>query len=103
MINFFITPADFLRSVGAEFKTGSKWLRFTRCPFCDGGGSGDVMTFIVHAADGNFSCSRSKCGESGSFWKLIEFYGRNPRDYSDSSSPAQKTQRKKKKGFIYGR
>ena len=107
MTEYRITPAEFLREVGAPFTTGGKWLTFKICPFCDGGASGDRMTFSVHAADGNYSCFRTKCGAAGSFWKLIEFYGRNPRDYR-AGSPAQKqwTKRSKvsaRKKFLYGK
>lgn len=104
MMEYRITPAEFLREVGAAFTTGGKWLTFKICPFCDGGQSRDVMTFIVHVSDGNFSCSRSKCGASGSFWKLIEFFGRNPRDYRAGSKTGKERSKKcGKKNFIYGK
>lgn len=104
MTEFNITPENFLRDLGLSFGKSGKFLTFRYCPFCSGGTSRDQLTFIVHALDGNYSCSRSKCGMRGSFWKLIEFYGRDPRDFR-VDSPAPKTQAKKarKKGFIYGR
>ena len=103
LMEYRITPAEFLREMGATFSMGKKWLTFKICPFCDGGASGDRLTFIVHSTDGNFSCSRSKCGESGSFWKLIEFYGRNPRDYrGDSVGCKKQSKSSARKKFLYG-
>lgn len=100
-ITFSLSPAEFLRQIGWQFKPRGKWLSLKICPFCDGGRSGDQNTFIVHAADGNFSCSRSKCGTSGNFWKLIESQGMNPRDFlADGAKPKKSKQRKK---FVYGK
>lgn len=98
MSNFRITPAEFLREIGWNFKPRREWLSLKNCPFCGGGNSRDVFTFAVHSIDGNFFCHRSKCGESGSFWKLIELNNRNPRDYL-----GERQEFKKKKNFIYGK
>jgi hypothetical protein len=99
-MNFSITPENFLRDVGAEFKRRDRWLSLKICPFCGGGRSGDKYSFSVHVQDGNYFCHRAKCEAKGSFWKLIEFYGRNPRDYRGEQEFQPKT---KKKRFIYGK
>jgi hypothetical protein len=92
-LEFSITPAELLREVGWEYSKKGKWLLMKHCPFCGGGDHADKFTFIVHEQDGNFTCSRSKCGNSGSFWKLLELHGQDPRNFLDKS----KKQTKKKK------
>ncbi|MET0753610.1 MAG: hypothetical protein ABWZ66_09560 [Pyrinomonadaceae bacterium] len=94
-----ITPEQFLNEVGASFVRRVRWLSLKICPFCYGGSSGEKYSFSVHIQDGNFFCHRNKCGERGNFWKLIEFYGRNPRDYRGESDFKPK---KKKKKYMYG-
>lgn len=98
-ISFNITPADFLREIGWQFKLRGEWLSLKYCPFCQGGSSRDVFTFAVHKLDGNFFCHRSKCGMSGNFWKLIELNNRNPRDYIGERQQSKKRQKK----YIYGK
>lgn len=100
-IEFQISPADFLKEIGWQFKRRKDWLTLKICPFCDGGRSGDQNTFIVHVDGGNYSCSRSKCGASGSFWKLIESQGMNPREFLADGAKSKKF--KKRKKFIYGK
>lgn len=90
-----MTPQEFLQDTGWKFVRRGAWLVVKVCPFCSGGHSGDTMTFVVHERDGNFSCLRSKCGASGTFWKLIASTGKNPRDYIEAKP--------KKKRFMYGR
>lgn len=92
-----MTPSNFLADIGWSYQKRGKFLSMKYCPFCDGGQHGDSFTFIVHASDGNYSCQRSKCGASGSFWSLIESQGREPREY------IQRKSSEKKKRFVYGR
>jgi len=80
-INWSIKPEDFLREMGWQFKRGSKWLGVRICPFCGGGNSSEKFSLNVHITDGNYFCHRNTCSEKGSFWKLIESQGRNPREY----------------------
>lgn len=99
MTSFTISPSEFLSEIGWRFSRRGSWLSVKRCPFCGGGYSGDVFTFAVHSADGNYFCHRTKCGARGSFWSLIESQGKNPRDYTGTSFAPKQT----KKRFIYGR
>ncbi len=99
---FTITPAEFLDRIGWQFKKRGNWLSLKICPFCEGGRSGDQFTFVVHAADGNYSCQRSKCGASGSFWRLMETRQYNPRDFLTEGDKKPKN-RKRKKKFVYGK
>jgi hypothetical protein len=78
---FSMTPMQFLREVGVDFKEKVHWLSVKTCPFCLGGDHGDVFSFAVHKEGGNFSCSRTKCGKRGTFWGLLLHYGYNPRKY----------------------
>ncbi len=94
-MSFNITPNQFAAEIGWKTQKRGNWLTLKKCPFCGGGESEDVFTFAIHALDGNYFCHRSKCGEKGNFWKLIETTGRNPRDYWEKEN--------KKKKFIYGR
>lgn len=87
-----IKPGQFLTSLGWKFSRRGVWLTTKECPFCKGGESGDAFTFAVHSQDGNYFCHRSKCGEKGSFWKLIEESGQNPRNYWE---------KEKKKKYLY--
>lgn len=96
-MTFDITPEQFLNEVGAQFVKRTRWLSLKICPFCDGGDRGEKYSFSVHKTDGNYFCHRNKCGARGSFWKLIEHYGRNPRDYRGNAPQP------KKKKFMYGR
>jgi hypothetical protein len=101
MSTFRITPAEFLRELGWEFKKRDVWLTVKICPFCDGGASRDLNSFSVHETDGNYFCHRQKCSVGGSFWKLVESQGRNPREYLGERKDGFVKRRKKK--FIYGR
>lgn len=103
MTSWRVTPAEFLREQGWQFKYKGKWLVLPRCPFCDGGNHGDTETFIVHATDGNYSCSRAKCGNAGTFWGLIEATGNKVQDYFGDRAPAPARSKPKKRGFVYGR
>lgn len=100
-MNWNVTPEQFLNEVGAKFKRRDRWLSLQICPFCHGGDHGDKFSFSVHVVDGNYFCHRTKCAAGGSFWNLIEFYGKNPRDYRGEQIFQPK--KKKKKNFIYGR
>jgi hypothetical protein len=101
-IPFTITPEELARRAGWRYKVrSSKWLDVARCPFCRGGEHGDEHTFIIHRTDGNYACLRSKCGARGSFWKLIEHAGFNPRDFVERTGrtfPGAKLQQ----GYRYG-
>lgn len=96
MTEFLVKPAEFLTDLGWKYTRRGVWLVLKVCPFCDGGYSNDVFTFAVHSQDGNYFCHRAKCGVKGSFWKLIESQGKEPRDYREKAKT-------KKKRFIYGR
>ena len=102
MIEYNITPAQFLREIGWSFTSRGKWLGLKSCPFCGGGNQRDVFTFAVHSIDGNYFCHRSKCGEKGSFWALIKSQNLNPADYQNRDSKKGNSKKGKKK-FIYGR
>lgn len=92
-MSFSITPLQFLRQIGWQVTKRGNWLTTKYCPFCSGGSSGDLFTFAVHSADGNYFCHRAKCGEKGSFWALMESQGQNPREYWNKEA--------KKKRFLY--
>ena len=91
-----ISPKEFLANVGQRTGAKGSWLVLDACPFCGGGDHGDRRTFIVHAADGNYACSRAKCGARGTFWGLIEHFGHDPKDHFGE-------RKAKAKGYIYGR
>lgn len=91
-----------MQELGWRFKQKGSWLVVDTCPFCTGGDHRDTQTFIVHAEDGNYSCSRSKCGERGTFWGLLLAVGKKVQDYLGERVPAKK-KRQKKKGYVYGR
>lgn len=95
-MNWKITPEEFLREIGADYKKRGKWLTLRNCIFCDGAEDGDSFSLCVHVTDGNYFCHRAKsCGERGSFWKLIQSFGREPREYLG--------ERRSTKNFVYGR
>lgn len=95
-MNWTTTPAEFIKTLGWKAVRRGNWLTTKHCPFCGGGNGGDTFTFAVHATDGNFFCHRAKCGESGSFWGLIERVGQNPKDYL-----GERDKKNGKKRFIY--
>jgi hypothetical protein len=101
-IEWKITPGGFLAEVGWTYRHRGRWLDLKLCPVC--GGHQDRSTFAVHAEDGNYTCLRSSCGATGSFWMLIELAGRNPRDFiAGRERPSNDSKPKKKKKFVYGR
>lgn len=94
-LKFKITPEEFLREIGVQYKRREKWLSLRICPFCYGGHSEEKYSLSIHIRDGNFFCHRAKsCGERGSFWKLIESFGNNPRDYLERQFGKSKKKRK---------
>lgn len=99
---FTITPEELLRRLGWQFVRRRNWLSLKTCPFCGGGRSGDRHTFVVHAEDGNYSCQRSKCGASGSFWRLMETQHFNPREFLTGDAKGRNRGARKKK-FVYGK
>jgi hypothetical protein len=103
-VNWNITPVEFLSDLGWANKRRGNWLTMTLCPFCQGGDHKDKMTFIVHVIDGNYSCSRAKCGSRGSFWGLMVAVGKDPKDYLGERIERFKPRKKeRKKGYVYGR
>lgn len=46
------------------------------CPYCEGGASGDRYTFAISLETGAWNCKRGKCGESGTFRKLIDDFAK---------------------------
>jgi hypothetical protein len=81
-IKFSIEPIDLLVMAKVVIaRTSGKFYTAQYCPFCKGGKQCNSFTFIVHKTDGNYRCSRQKCGVTGNFWRLLEGLGLNPRDY----------------------
>lgn len=101
-MKYSITPKDLLDSEGVKYKVHGNFYSVLICPSCQGGSSKAKYTFGVHAEDGNYFCLRATCGFKGSFWSLLEFYGKNPKSFmvkgSDPIPP-----KLKKKGFVYGK
>lgn len=102
-IEFSITPEDFLREIGWSFSKRGSWLSLKNCPFCSGGQHRNVFTFAVHSVDGNYFCHRTKCGEKGNFWNLIQSQGKDPKQYLADGGKGKKPKKKGKKKYIYGR
>jgi hypothetical protein len=104
-VNWKITPAEFLSELGWTNKRRGNWLTMVICPFCNGGDHKDKLTFIVHAKDGNYSCSRAKCGSRGSFWGLMLAVGKDPKEFLGERIEMMRPRKKKqtKKGYVYGR
>lgn len=61
-----------------EYRIRNNQIVAKVCPFCHGGGSGDMETFSVGLYNGAFSCLRGGCGKTGSFRELCEFFGERP-------------------------
>jgi hypothetical protein len=95
-----VTPAGFLGQIGLKFKAKKEFLALEFCPFCKGGDHNDKGTCIVHATDGNYTCCRASCGERGSFWKLIESQGLDPRDFRGEGVFTPRKNKVKKTGYI---
>lgn len=78
-----ISPMDVLSRIGLSPKLPirSKWLKFKYCPFCGGGNNKDRYTFVMHGIEGNYSCSRSKCGQRGTFWGFLLANNLEPKDF----------------------
>lgn len=75
------TPSvrEYLGRKGITFKEvrrgGGTELVMT-CPFCNGGDKAERNTFAINAATGAWNCTRqNKCGRTGSFRSLREFFG----------------------------
>lgn len=104
-VEWNIKPEEILRRAGLHFRRSGKFLSPKTCIFCQGGDSRDVYTLAIHHQDGNFKCLRSTCSQYGSFWKLIEALGFDPKEFREGSSGiGQRSGKgKKKKGYIYGR
>lgn len=54
---------DFAAAHGYETRTKGDEIEFKRCPYCNGGSSGDKYTFSVNAISGAFKCLRASCGK----------------------------------------
>lgn len=81
-IKFSIEPIELLIMADVDIaRSSGSYYTAKRCPVCNGGDHGDSFTFIVHKIDGNYKCTRQKCGASGNFWRLLETLNLNPRDY----------------------
>jgi hypothetical protein len=102
-IQYTITPADFLKSVGVSYRQSDNWLGIKVCPFCGGGDKKQTHTFAVHAVDGNYSCLRTKCGVKSSFWNLMLHYGHDPKQYIKRTDKSYRPEKKKVTRFIYGK
>lgn len=61
---------DFAAAHGYETRTKGDEIEFKRCPYCNGGSSGDKHTFSVNAISGAFKCLRASCGKQGHFVEL---------------------------------
>lgn len=61
-----------------EYRIRNNQIVAKVCPFCHGGGSGDMETFSVGLYNGAFSCLRGGCSKTGSFRELCEFFGERP-------------------------
>ncbi len=104
-IEWNINPGDLLRMQGLTFSKSGNWYTVLKCPFCDGGKSGQIYTFGVRTDDYNYHCLRKKCGNSGNFWKLLEFFGLDPKEYILTKTKVKAYNKSKviKKNYIYGR
>lgn len=81
-IIFKITPMELLAAANITVaRARGNYFTTKYCPFCDGGRNHDKLTFIVHQEEGNFKCTREKCGRKGNFWQLIESFNLDPREY----------------------
>lgn len=95
---YSITPEQFLREVGVEFKTKMNWLSVKTCPFCGGGDRGDILSFTMHKVDGNYVCKRTKCDARGTFWGLMLYFNYDPKKYVISDD---RQQTKTRERFTY--
>lgn len=78
-----ISPMDILSEINLfpKVSNNSRWLKFKYCPFCGGGDHRDQYTFAMHGIEGNYLCSRSKCGERGTFWGFLLANNLVPKDF----------------------
>ncbi len=92
-ITFTITPEQFCRERGWDFKLKRGQLQVRYCPFCGGGRSRTKWSFALNAKHGAYSCFKGGClaNAGGSFWNLLEHAGYNPTDYIDRSSTARRS------------
>jgi len=69
---------SFCKKYIGEYRIRNNQIVAKVCPFCHGGGSGDMETFSVGLYNGAFSCLRGGCGKTGGFRELCEFFGERP-------------------------
>lgn len=74
-----------------EYRIRNNQIVAKLCPFCHGGGSGDMETFSVGLYNGAFSCLRGGCSKQGGFRELCEFFGERPAKVV--SMPSSRTKR----------
>lgn len=72
----------FASAIGAKTTRKGHELFFRRCPYCNGGSSGDTDTFSINLDTGAFKCFRASCGAQGHFVKLAKDNG-YPLDFGD--------------------
>lgn len=103
-LEYTITPKQLLDEFSVKYSQRGSWYSCKYCPFCEGGRSKQVFTFGVRVDDYNYNCLRTTCGAAGSFWTLLEHFGKNPKDYVvNKSKKFPTTSTKKTKGYIYRR
>lgn len=73
-----------MRDHGLKIRRRGDKFEADVCPFCHGGNSTDRRTFVVYP-EGNFKCLRGSCGMTGTFWKLAEHYGDDPKQFFSSN------------------
>ena len=61
---------DFARFVRARHKPRGDELKFTYCPYCNGGQNHDKDSFSINLKTGQFKCLRASCSVSGNFITL---------------------------------
>lgn len=62
-------------SNGYETRERGDELEFKRCPYCNGGGHGDLWTFSINLKSGAYMCQRTSCGAQGHFVELCRDFG----------------------------
>lgn len=72
-------------ALGADTTKKGKELFFRRCPYCNGGQSGDTYTFSVNLETGAYKCFRSSCDAHGHFVQLARDYS-YPLDFGDDGT-----------------
>lgn len=80
----------FISHVGASARQDGREMKFTFCPFCNGGSHKDKNTFSINVDSGAYICHRASCGAKGSFVELAKYFN-FPVTFEDNTYTSQRS------------